>query len=195
METKQQLDSNASEGVVEPTAEVQEETPKQEVRTFTQDEVDAIVNKRLAKERKKQEEANKLAQMSAEERANYQYESKLSKLSEKEKQLEQRETEFNQKAMLNQTQQELIARNLPVEFANLLVTENAETTKANIDTFNAKWNDALAKAIDAKIQLASKEPRVSQNKLTRKDAKKMSLAERAQLKAENPEEFNKLFKK
>lgn len=197
MNTEQQNNnvSEVNEGVeVESTAEVKQETPKEKL--YSKDEVEQMITKRLAKERRKQEEANKLAQMSADERAEYEYSSKLTKLSEKEQELNKREAEFNKRAMLNQTEKELLSRNLPVDFANLLVREDAESTKANIDAFNKQWNDALAKAVDAKIQLASKEPRVSQPKAqSRRDAKKMTLAERAHLKATNPEEFNKLFKK
>lgn len=104
METNQHL-NNTSEGeaVVNPTAEVKQEA-KPEVKTFTQEEVDAIVNKRLAKERRKVEEANKLAQMSAEERAEYNYQSKLAELSGREEELNKREAEYNQREMLTQTQ-------------------------------------------------------------------------------------------
>lgn len=197
MNTEQQNNNNVSgvnQGVeVESTAEVKQEAPKEKL--YSKDEVEQMITKRLAKERRKQEEANKLAQMSADERAEYEYSSKLTKLSEKEQELNKREAEFNKKAMLNQTEKELLSRNLPVEFANLLVREDAESTKANIDAFNKQWNDALAKAIDARIQTASKEPRASHTKTARKDAKKMTLAERAHLKATNPEEFNKLFRK
>ena len=199
METNQQnnnIESNPNVDV-NPTAEEKQGVQKQEEkRLFSQDEVDAIVNKRLAKERKRNEEANKLAQMSAEERASYQYESKLTELSEKEKELEKRELEFNKKAMLNQTQQELLTRNLPVDFAQLLVTDNAESTKANIDAFNKSWNEALSKAVDARIKTAAKEPRANRNNdnsMARKEAKKMSLEDRAKLKATDPERFNQLF--
>ena len=197
METNQHL-NNASEGeaVVNPTAEVKQEA-KPEVKTFTQEEVDAIVNKRLAKERRKVEEANKLAQMSAEERAEYNYQSKLAELSSREEELNKREAEYNQREMLTQTQKELMDRNLPSEFAKLLVTDEAETTKSNIDAFAKAWGEALEKAVNAKLQTAVKEPRATRSDkgIPRKDAKKMTLAERAALKASDPEAFNKLFKR
>ena len=180
----------------EATAEVkQSDEPKG--RLFTQDELDAIVNKRLAKERKKIDEANKLAQMSADERAKYQYDNKVAELSEKEKELNKREADFNKRAMLNQTQQELMTKNLPIDFAHLLVNDSAEVTKDNINLFEKNWNEALEKAVNEKLKTAVKEPRATRSDkgIPRKDAKKMTLAERAALKASDPEAFNKLFKR
>ena len=180
----------------ESTAEVkQSDEPKG--RLFTQDELDAIVNKRLAKERKKIDEANKLAQMSADERAKYQYDNKVAELSEKEKELNKREADFNKRAMLNQTQQELMTKNLPIDFAHLLVNDSAEVTKDNINLFEKNWNEALEKAVNEKLKTAVKEPRATRSDkgIPRKDAKKMTLAERAALKASDPEAFNKLFKR
>ena len=191
---QQENNAQTSEQESNPTAEVKESKP--EVKTFTQEEVDAIVNKRLAKERRKQDEALKLSKMSEEEKNDYQYKSKLAELQRQEEELNKRESEFNKRAMLTQTQQELINRNLPTEFANLLVTDNAESTKANIDVFNKSWNEALSKAVDARIKTAAKEPRANRNNdnsMARKDAKKMSLEDRAQLKASDPERFNQLF--
>ena len=85
---------------------------------------------------------------------------------------------------------------VPVEFANLLVADNAEGTKANIDSFKKQWDEAISKAVDAKIKSSVKEPKVNNNdKVVKPKSKEgMSLAELAQLKATNPEEFYKLKK-
>ena len=60
--------------------------------------------------------------------------------------------------MLLATEKELINNNLPSEFANLLVTNDADSTKDNIKNFKDKWDKALEKAVKEKIKSVSRTP-------------------------------------
>ena len=171
-----------------------ESTTQQQPRMFSQEEVNEIVSKRVAKEKQKQQEAAKLAAMSEKEKEEYEYNTKLAELTSREEELTKREAEFSKRALLSETEKQLMTLQVPVEFANLLVAENAENTKANIDSFKKQWDEAISKAVDAKIKSSVKEPKVNNNETVKKPKlrKDMSLAELAQLKASNPEEFKKL---
>ena len=165
-----------------------------EQKLFSQEEVNEIVKKRVAKEKQKQQEAAKLAAMSEKEKEEYEYNTKLAELTSREEELNKREAEFSKRALLSETEKQLMTLQVPVEFANLLVAENAEDTKANIDSFKKQWDEAISKAVDAKIKSSVKEPKVNNNDKVVKPKSKagMSLAELAHLKATNPEEFYRL---
>ena len=63
------LDQSEEVEEVDNTEEVKKTEDKVQEKTFTQKEVDEIVKSRLAREKKEQEEAKKLAKMNAEENA------------------------------------------------------------------------------------------------------------------------------
>lgn len=80
-------------------------------------------------------EAERLAKMSEQER-----------LEEQTKQLKAREAMLNRRELVYQTKELLAKENLPLEFAENLVTADAtaEEIKANIDSFKAKFNEAVS---------------------------------------------------
>lgn len=165
-----------------------------EQKLFSQEEVNEIVKKRVAKEKQKQQEAAKLAAMSEKEKEEYEYNTKLAELTSREEELNKREAEFSKRALLSETEKQLMTLQVPVEFANLLVADDAEGTKANIDSFKKQWDEAISKAVDAKIKSSVKEPKVNNNETVKKPKSKagMSLDELAHLKATDPEEFYRL---
>lgn len=173
---------------------VQQQETHEEPKMFTQEQVNDIVAKRVAKEKAKQQEAAKLAAMSEKEKEEYEYNTKLAELTSREEELNKREAEFSKRALLSETEKQLMSLQVPVEFANLLVADNAEGTKANIDSFKKQWDEAISKAVDAKIKSSVKEPKVNNNDKVVKPKSKagMSLDELAYLKATDPEEFYRL---
>ena len=127
----------------------------------------------------------------------YEYQQRLDELDERAKSIEKREREYERKSLLTQTEHELINKGLPVDFASLLVSDNAENTKVNIDAFNKAWNDALSREVDKKLKQSSVPPKANnsgngQAGMSKAEFRKLSIPERARLKAENPELFNKL---
>ena len=100
--------------------EVPAEPQKPQEKLFTQEEVNNIVEKRLNKEKNKWknevDQAKRLAEMSAEDRAREQF--KMEKAE-----FERQRAEFERERLLVQTQRELSTKNIPVEFADMLVKD------------------------------------------------------------------------
>lgn len=126
-------------------------------KTFNQDDVNDIVSKRLAKERAKFEkdfkdklalekkEAERLAKLSKDER-------EIEELRiEKEKFNKERLT-FEKEKIELQVTKELAKKGLPITFANLLVTDDADTSLENIKSFEKDWQEALEKAVVEKLK-------------------------------------------
>lgn len=140
-----------------PTDEKIEDKEDRETKTFTQEDVNEIISKRLLRDRSKWEEDFKIKLEKEKEQAE-----ELAKLSEKERNkvlLEQERKKFEDERMSFQKEkielevtQQLAEKSLPVEFANLLVSDTAETSFENISNFEKKWQDALSKAVDEKIK-------------------------------------------
>lgn len=124
-------------------------------KTFTQEEVNALISNRLKKEKAKWEkdnksnqnvdEAQKFENMTAEER-------NTSEINRLKKELEDIKLQNNRDKLLNSTQKELSNLGLDVAFADFLIGSDAETTKSNLDSFKEKWNNALSTAIDNRIK-------------------------------------------
>lgn len=149
-------------------------------KTFTQDEVNKMIEKRLAREKKdfaaqiekEREESAELAKMSESERQKA--------IFEKQKQeFEDMKAAFEKEKLLNETSKQLAQNNLPVEFAEYLITKDAESTFNNINTFKEKWNTALESALNERMKGKSPvaAPVANKGMLTMADVKSMSTAE------------------
>ena len=182
---------------VDTSVDVHEEVPaepqKAQERLFTQEEVNNIVEKRLNKEKNKWknevDQAKRLAEMSAEDRAREQF--KIEKAE-----FERQRAEFERERLLVQTQRELSTKNIPVEFADMLVKEDAESTKAAIDSFASLYNQSVEKGVSNKMK--GRPPKTKQTQsdgLDRAAFMKLSLAEQQKMAKENPERYKELTKK
>lgn len=171
-----------------------ETTETTETKTYTQEEVDALLQKEgdkrvsaaLKKQQKKFDEAQKLASMSETEKADYEYSQKLADL-------EKREAEIAKKELAQETAKQLNEKGLPSEASQFLVAIDAEQTKENIKAFEKIWNDAIENEI--KKRIATGTPKVSGEKtgvISKEDFKKMTVAQRAELYKTNPTLFNSL---
>lgn len=175
MYSQKQLDEAISVAVADATKDL-----------LTQEKVNEIVEKRLAKAKEKadneRKQAEELAKLSAEERKAKEFEIAM---AEKEAKYEAQLAEFNKmKAefektqLLSQVQKELAAKNLPISCANMVLGHDAETTMANINEFEKAFNDSLQKNIDAKLKNSSS-PKINlhENEGQTKNPKDMSLSE------------------
>ena len=182
---------------VDTSVDVHDEVPaepqKPQEKLFTQEEVNNIVEKRLNKEKTKWrnevDQAKRLAEMSAEERAREEFRIK-------QQQFEEEKAAFEKEKLLVQTQKELSAKNVPVEFADMLVKEDAEATKAAIDAFAQLYNQSVEKGVSNKMK--GRPPKTKQTPsdgLDRAAFMKLSLAEQQKMAKENPDRYKELTKK
>ena len=143
----------------ETTAVEQQVTPP--AKTFTQEELNAAVEKRIARERKQTEErikeavteAQKLAKMSADERAQHEKE-------ELEKTLKQRETEITKRELRAEAKSQLSDKGLPVELAEVLPYTDAETTNQALEAVEKVFRLAVEKGVTERLK--GNPPKVSQ---------------------------------
>ena len=161
-----------------------------EVQALLQQEADRRVSSALKKQKKEFEtqmaESEKLRSMDESQRKEYEYQQRLL-------QLEQKEKEFNIAQNKLEATKVLANRELPIEFVDYVVADDAETMMENITAlervFKAAVQDAVAKRI------ASPAPKVGQVKqtgMTKDDFKKLSFSERTQLYQTNPDLYEKL---
>ena len=179
-------------GAEEPTVEHTEQEPV--VKTFTQEEVDKMIQKRLARERKDIEAKIEAERAEAE---------RLAKMSEAEKQqalfkeqvaeFEATKRAFEQEKLLNETSKQLASKNLPIEFAEMLKAQDAESTFENIKIFEAKFNEAVERLVNERLK--GKTPKAQTGAVdgvTKEAFNKMSYKERLELYNSDPELYNKL---
>ena len=161
----------------------------------SQEEVNNIVNKRLAREKKdiearieaEKREAERLATMSAEEKAKHELEKKIAEL-------EAREREIARKELENETSRQLKDLGISINATKFVLGENAETTHSNIKDF-ANFIEELKEDLKREL-LKGKTPRtsssVASNVITKEQFKRMSYMEKMDLYNKDIELFNKL---
>ena len=153
-----------------------------ETKTFTQEEVDKMISKRLQRERKDIEAKIEAERKEAEELAKLSEQEKQKKLFEKQvKEFEETKKAFENERLLNETSKQLASKNLPIEFAQMLKGNDAESTFENIKVFETKFNEALEKAVTERLRGSSPKVATVSGGITKDDFKKMSLAQQAEL--------------
>ena len=161
-------------------------------KTFTQSELDSIIEKRLNKERAKWEkkvkeeadEAARMAQMSEAEKQEALFQKRVKELEEREEAFNQQQKALQHDKMLNETKNQLVGRGLPLDFADKLMAETAEGTLANIDAFEKQWQEAINNAVDSRIKGSTPTTPLAKNNKP-KDVSKMSFSEFAEYKKNN----------
>lgn len=163
---------------------------EEEVQKLLQQEGDRRVTSALAKQQKKfdaeKAEAEKLREMDANQRREYEYEKKF-------KELEEREKEFNLTQNKLSASKVLAERNLPVQFVDYIVAEDAETMMNNITEFEKAWKAAVTDAVNARLATpAPKTGTVSQQGMTKEQFRKLTVQQQAELYKTNPELYKTL---
>lgn len=170
---------------------------QQETDTTTQDnkieltekELQSMIDKRvsqaLATQKQKLEEANKLANMSAEERREAEYQEKI-------KALEEREAKLARAEMLTELTKQLSEKNLPVKSADFLIGKDADATSANLKAFEKMFNEAVSAQVASKLGSTAPQAGESANGITREQFKKMTLAQQSEIYRNDPDLYNAL---
>ena len=180
--------------------------------TFTQSEVDKMlqaetdkrVNSALEKAKLKWEteyqeklasersEAEKLARMSESERQKAELEKMQKGFDDERARFDAERKAFEQERMKLQLTKELSAKDIPIEFADFLLGQDADVTKTNLDTFSAKWEELLQskieKHINERLQGAMPTKASGEGKLmSKREFANLPTAKRMQMLNENPE--------
>lgn len=172
------------EGTVEKTY------TESEVQALLQREGDRRVSSALKKQQKEFErqtaEADKLRDMDESQRKEYEYTQRLQELENKEREfaIAQNKLEAT-KVMAN--------RELPIEFVDYIVAEDAETMMENITTFERLFKGAVADAVAKKIASpAPKTGTAKQTGMTKEEFRKLSVAQQTEIFRTNPELYKQM---
>lgn len=166
------------------------ETTQESTITMTEKELQSAIDKRvsqaLATQKQKLDEANRLANMSAEERREAEYQEKI-------KALEEREAKLARAEMMTELTKQLTEKNLPIESADFLIGKDADATSANLKAFEKMFNKAVSAQVASK--LGGSAPQASETAnggITKEAFKKMSLAQQSELYRTDPELYSAL---
>lgn len=179
------------------TQEQQGAAAEENVKTYTQDEVLALiqseadkrVTQALATQQKKYEKQLSLSKLDGDEREKAEKDNRIAELEE---QLAAFQVERNK----SELKSVLASRGLSAEFADILaITDDIETSQANIDKLDKLFKAAVKTEVEKR--LAGNAPKGNGSnpaELTKEDAKNMSMAQMMELLEKNPEQYNRLFK-
>lgn len=173
------------------------EGQEQETKTYTQEEVLALLQKETDKrvsqalktQQKKYEKQLSLSQLDGDERAKAEKDSRIAELEE---QLAQFQIERNK----SELKSVLSSRGLSAEFADIVaINDDIEASQANIDKLDRLFKAAVKAEVEKR--LAGNTPKgngsAAADTMTKENAKKMSMAERQALFTTNRDLYNKLF--
>ena len=185
------------ENNVSTNEEVESSTEQTETKTYTQEEVLALlqsesdkrVSAALKKQQAKYEKQLSLSKLDGDERAKAEKDARIAELEE---QLSQFTIERNR----SELKSVLSSRGLSAEFADIIsINDDIEASQANIDKLDKLFKAAVRAEVEKR--LAGNTPKGNGGgapaELTKESAKKMSLADMAALKQSQPEVYNKLF--
>jgi hypothetical protein len=187
---------NIENGANTNTENQEPETQDTETKTYTQEEVLALLqseaDKRVAaalkKQQKKYEKQLSLSKLDGDERAKAEKDNRIAELEE---QLAAFQVERNR----SELKSVLSSRGLSAEFADIVsISDDIEASQANIDKLDKLFKAAVRAEVEKR--LAGNSPKNNGNpasEITKEDAKKMSLAEITELSKKNPELYAKLF--
>lgn len=170
-------DDGASEGQDQGQDVNQDQEGQEEAKTYSQEEfdkavseatkgyvsqekVEEIIAKTIAKERKKAEEAERLSKLSEKERAEEQ-----AKLDKQE--IEELKAKLAMKDLEDDTIKELKEQELDSDFLEFVIAEDAEKTLEKIKRFKPLFDRAVNQAVDERVR--GKSPQGTNNLRTKKD--------------------------
>ncbi len=126
----------------------------------SQDKLQEIIDKTIAKERKKAEEAERLSKLSEKERAEEQ-----AKLDKQE--IEELRAKLAMKDLEDDTIKELKEQELDSDFLEFVIADDAEKTLEKIKRFKPLFDKAVNQAVDERVR--GKSPQGTNNLKTKKD--------------------------
>jgi hypothetical protein len=188
------MDITKTDDVIE---QVDNPTENQETKTFTYEEVMALIqsesdkrtNQALAKQKKQYEKQLSLSKLDGDEREKAEKDSRIAEL-------EQIVADMNIERNKSELKSVLSSRGLSAEFCDILqITDDIEASQANIDKLDRLFKAAVRAEVEKR--LAGNTPKgngaTATTEITKDQARKMSMADRQHLYNSNPELYKKLF--
>lgn len=178
------------------TEQVETTETNEEVKTYTQEEVMALLQKEsdrrvteaLKKQATKYEKQLSLSKLDDNERAKAEKDNRIAELEE---QLAAFHIERNK----SELKSVLSSRGLSAEFADIItISDDIETSQANIEKLDKLFKAAVRAEVEKR--LAGNAPKGNGGtpaEITKETAKKMTMAELNKLAETNPELFKKLY--
>lgn len=121
------------------------------VKKYTDEDVNAIIDKKFAEWQKKQDKAvdevKKLSEMNATQKAEYQRDQLQKELDELKK--------ANSLSEMSKTARKMLAENdinIPDELLSFMVSTDAEETKTAVDSFSKLYKDAVEAAVKERLR-------------------------------------------
>ena len=159
---------NLENNVVTEEVQPQETKPQEEVKTFTQEEVNEMIAKRIAREAKKIEaekqkayqaqleaelkESERLMQMNEADRLKAKAEKERRQFEEEKRMFNEQMKAFEQQKIRNQTMQMLDERKIPVALAQFITSENADEIMDNVNTFQKCFDEAVEQVVAERLK-------------------------------------------
>ena len=103
--------------------------------------------------------------------------------------------QFIYEKRVNETSKVLASNNLPVEFADFLISDSDEATTQRVDLFKNAFNEAVEKLVNERLKgNTPKSSASTTNTMTKEKFRSMSYKEKMDLYNNNKDLFEKLSK-
>ena len=178
--------------------ETVEETENTETKTYTQEEVLALlqsetdkrVTAALKKQQAKYEKKLSLSKLDGDEREKAEKDNRIAELEELVAQMNTERNKSELKSVLS-------SRGLSAEFADIIsISDDLETSQGNIDKLDKLFKAAVKAEVERRIAANGSSVRgngsTSTDSITKETFSKMSLVEQSKIYQTNPELYKKL---
>ena len=170
-----------------------------EVKTYTQDEVLALlqsetdkrVTAALKTQQKKYEKQLSLSKLDGDERAKAEKDNRIAELEEIVAQMNIEKNKSELKSVLS-------SRGLSAEFADIInISDDIEASQANIDALDKLFKAAVKAEVEKRLAAAGGSPRgngsVASGEISKEAFKTMTLSQQMELYRTNPDLYKKLI--
>ena len=185
---------NLENNVVTEEVQVQETETQEQVKTFTQEEVNEMIAKRIAREAKKIEaekqkayqaqleaelkESERLMQMNEADRLKAKAEKERKQFEEEKRMFNEQMKAFEKQKIRDQTIQMLDERKIPIALAQFITSENADEIMDNVNTFQKCFDEAVEQVVAERLKGKSPSTStVSKNTFSMEQLRGMSVEE------------------
>ena len=157
------MDPNGTESNSQANQTAGEANNGEKQVTFTQDQVNELIQKRVNELNKKSDETTKQAVSDAiseyERKAKLTEEERVTEAQkEKLKEIEEREHSITMRERKSDCLLALSKKNIPADFADYLIDNDAEKMAANIESFSTIWEEKLMEGVQAKLKASGATP-------------------------------------